>query len=228
MFDNLFKENKGNDNSYKKEYNSNKFNKGNREKKINLFKETPEKMELPKDIVVSNDIAIVLYDNKELPGEIKEKFKELFSKMKDNNVNARIMCINSNELLPLIKESYDDKKVNLVKPWAKFCSVEGYRTWLPSNTDIKLAANYVNKFDNLPAGLKYIKSGYITLLTSYTGKNMAKFVVVYDPFNNGKDKIDYTKSKDTFDLYRIVNNLGGMAIYNVANENEFKTLMDLL
>jgi len=200
-----------------------------REKKINLFKETPEKEEINMDnAVMVNDIAIMLYDNKVIPEDIRIRFKKLFSIFKDKGFNIRILCTNSNELLPIIKDSFDDKKVNVIKPWEKFCDVNDFRVWTPSNTNIKNAANYVNNFDKLPTGIKYIKAAYMTFLTSYTGKNLVKYVLVYDPYYNKKDKLDYKKSKDTFDLYRIVNTLGTMSVYNVAIDDDLKTFLDLI
>ena len=203
------------------------FNKP-KEKKINLFKETPDKQEMDMSKVeMVNDVAIMLYDNKPLPDDIKERFAKLFKLFNEKGINVRIMCTNSNELLPLLKNDFNEKGINLIKPWEKFCDVSGYRTWTPSNTNIRNAANYVNNFDKLPTAIKYIKSAYMTFLTSYTGKHLVKYVLIYDPFYNKKDKLDYTKSKDTFDLFRIVNNVGSMAIFNIMLDDDLKAFLEL-
>jgi len=222
IFDSMFK--KKEDTKEKKP-----FKKFNKEKKINLFKETPNKKEIDMDNVnFVNDVAILLYDNKPLPDDIKDKFKKLFKLLNDKNYNIRLRCVNSNELLPIIKSDYNVKRVNLVKPWEKFCDVKDFRVWTPSNINIEYAANYVNNFDKLPTGLKYIKSSYLTMLTSYTGKHLVKYVLVYDPYFNKKDKLDFTKSKDTYDMYKLVNNIGAMTLFNINDDEELKVFVELL
>ena len=223
MFENMFKEVK-NDKSKK----TTNF-KSEKEKKINLFKETPNKREIdPENINYVNDVAILLYDNQPLSDNIKERFGKIFKLFNSKNINIRIMCINSNELLPIIETSYNPKRVNLIKPWEKYCNIRKFRTWLPSNINIEYAANYVPNFDKLPTGLKYIKASYLTLLTSYTGKHLVKYALVYDPFYNKKDKIDYKKSKDTFDFYRIVKAIEGISIFNVYLDDDLKTFLKLI
>ena len=209
-------------------YEKKTYNKP-KEKKINLFKETPDKEEIDMSKVeMVNDISIMLYDNKPLPDDIKERFVKLFKLFNERGFNVRIMCTNSNELLPIIKNDFNEKRVNLIKPWEKFCDVEGYRVWTPSNVNIKNAANYVNNFDKLPTGIKYIKAAYMTFLTSYTGKHLVKYVLVYDPYYNKKDKLDYKKSKDTFDLYRIANNIGSISVYNIMLDEDLKSFLEVI
>ena len=223
MFENMFKEVDNN-----KPKKNNNF-KPKKEKKINLFKEIPNKKEIDlENINYVNDVAILLYDNQPLPNDIKERFEKLFKLFDNKNINIRIMCVNSNELLPIIDKSYNSKRVNLVKPWEKYCNIDKFRTWLPSNINIEYAANYVPNFDKLPTGLKYIKASYLTLLTSYTGKHLVKYALVYDPFYNKKDKIDYKKSKDTFDFYRIVKAIEGISIFNVYLDDDLKTFLKLI
>ena len=228
MFDDLFKTNGENNNKEKSE--TRQFKKHtSKKKKINLFKEIPDKKPIDVDKVnFRNEVAIVLYDNKELNDEVKYKFKKILDLLNKNNFKIRLLCINSNPILPVVKEIYDKDNVTIVKPWAKYCSVNDFRIWLPSSINIENAANYVNNFDKLPTGIKYIKSAYMTLLTSYTGKDFVKYVLVYDPFNNGKNKLDYNKSKDTFDLYRILKNLDILSYYNIDNLEELKAFVKLI
>jgi len=225
IFDNMFKEKK----EEKKTDKQNRSYTKQKNKKINLFKETPEKKKIDSETVkFVNDVVILMYDNVDLDDSVKEMFQKLFKFLKEKGFNIRILCKNSDKLIPIIKEHFDTKRVNLVKPWENFCPVKDFRTWIPSNININNAANYVPNFDKLSTGLKYIKSAYLTLLTSYTGKHLVKYVLVYDPYYTGKDKLDYKKSKDTFDMYRLLNNLDMIPVYNLANKEDLKTFVSLI
>jgi len=231
IFDNMFKKKGGED---KKQINFNKYKanslkKKDKEKRINLFKETPDKKEIDiESVTFVNDIVILMYENKELDENTKIMFKKLFKLLDEKKYNVRLMCGNSDKLIPLIKDNYNIKRVNMVKPWENFCPIKDFRTWIPSNINIQNAANYINNFDKLSTGLKYIKSAYLTLLTSYTGKHMVKYVLVYDPHYTGKDKLDYKKSKDTYDMYKLLNNIEVVPVYNLANTSDLKTFLDLI
>jgi len=231
IFDNMFKKKDNEDkkqNNFNK-YKSNNFKKNTKEKKINLFKETPDKKEIDvESVTFVNDVAILMYENKDLEENVETIFNKLFKLLDEKKYNVRLLCKNSEKLLPIIKDNYNVKRVNMVKPWENFCSIKDFRTWIPSNINIQNAANYVNNFDKLSTGLKYIKSAYLTLLTSYTGKHMVKYVLVYDPHYTGKDKLDYKKSKDTYDMYKLLNNIETVPVYNLANTNDLKTFVDLI
>jgi len=218
---------------YEKKVKNNQ-KKPNKKKQINLFKEIPDKKKLDLDkLKYNDDIAILLYDSSiSLPDDVKSRFKEMFQLAKEKGINIRGICKNIDVLLGVFKYDIDKNKLRVIKPWKKYCDTgEDIRVWTPSNKNIELAANYVNNFDKLPVGVKYINSALLTLLFSYTGENLAKYIVVYDPYykNPAKDKLDYNKSKDTFNLYRLSKNLDGLlSIYNIANESDFKTLMELM
>jgi len=230
MFDDMFKTNtetkssinNNNNNDYKKKH----FSKS---KKINLFKETPAKKAIDLDKVeFVNDIVIMMHDNNPIDENTKERISKLLKFLKEKDIPIRILCVNSNSILPMVKEIYETEKVKLVKPWKKFCDVDNFKVWTPSNINIENTANYVPNFDKLPTGLKYIKSSYLTMLTSYTGKHFVKYVLVNDPYYNKKDKVDFNKSKETFDMYRVVNAIGSMSIYNIAMDDDLKTFVELV
>ncbi len=227
-FDNMFED------VTKKYEKKVKNNTKSRPKQINLFKETPNKKELDLDkLKYNNDVVILLYDKDvSLPEHIVDRFKTILNTIKEKGLNIRGMCKNIDILLKLFKYNIDKKKMRLIKPWKKFCGTDkDIKEWTPSNTNIELAANYINNFDKLPPAVKYINSALLTLLFSYTGENLAKYIIVYDPYykNPAKDKLDYNKSKDTFNLYRLNKNMDGLLnIYNIANEDDYKNLLELM
>jgi len=233
MDENLFKEKKYNkDYSKYEKKDKQKSNSTSKRNKINIWKDTVEKKKLElEETKVRDDVVIYFYDkllSEDIPADIRQKLIKLIDAIKDKGYNVRIMCINANPILKLLEAKLDKKRINVVKPWEKFCDVKDYRTWLPSDVNIQLAAEYADNFDKLPAAIKSFKSALVTLLTSYTGKDLAKAVFIYDPHYAETGKLDFTKSKDTYDLVRIAKNMGTFAIYNIAKDEEFKTGLEQL
>jgi hypothetical protein len=191
-----------------------------------LFKDTPNKKKLDlENIKVSNDVVIYFYDkisSDDLSKEVKERLVKLINVIKDKGYNLRIFCVNANPILKLIDGKLDVKRVNLIKPWKSYCNLDKYRTWMPSDINIELAAEYASNFDKSPTAIKSIKSALVTLLTSYTGRDLARAVFIHDPYYKPGDKIDFTKSKDTFDLIKIAEAMDVISVYNINNEDEFE------
>jgi len=208
--------------------------KKTKKNKIDLFKETPDPIELdPSTIKKANYITFVINDiSTKIPDDKLNKIEAIFKHLgKDGKgYGIRIYCnkINS-QVFQLVRKYFSYDRTVFVKPWEKYCNVSKFKIFTPSDENIKASVKYVKNFHKLPTGIKYIKAAMLTLLLGPYNNSALKYVLVYDPhYTNPKQNIDFKKSKETSDVYFIINNLKDVHTFDIFNMYKNEDVQDLV
>lgn len=154
------------------------------------------------------------------------KILELLEK---KNYDIRFVCTHARALYDDIKRIFGLERMMHITLWKSFCkdSSETLPLHLVSDTAIKLSAQYVRNYNNLPAGVKYIYGGVITSLFGQDGDRPSSFFITFDPFKSPKGKVDFTKSRDTSNYY-MVSKTFSTEIYNLSEKAEYADIEQIL
>jgi len=218
-------------NSWRSKDNNN-WKKKKRLNEIDLFKKEPvpaEPLDLDK-LKVGKVVTIVFPDkNFEITDEEKKKFWNILKLLDMANYRVRFLCNTVNPILDILPKAIDEDKVEVVKPWDKFCKSGKYKKLFPTDDNIKTASYYYPKFDKLPTAVKFINSALMTVLLGPKNDDALEMAIVYDPYYDGK-KIDFSKSKDTAFWYWFPKKLKdvGVSVYNLAKDEDYYSLVKLL
>ena len=223
-----FKKNNNWKNNKSKNWNKNK------KKGIDLFKELPEPKPIDFEKVKISKTATIAIANKsiKLTDEDIKKFHNVFMLLKDKGYKIRALCNTFNQVLGKFMEIIPYDKVEIVKPWDKFCKTGKYKTLTPTDPNKQAAAYYYNNFNNLPTGGKYLASAMIEVLFGPWNNDALEMVILYDPFYDEENKkIDFENSKDTAFYYWFPKSKfkdWGISIYNLYKDEDYLNLIEVL
>jgi len=203
--------------------------RNNKSKKYNPFKdEIPPKPIDPSSVKPSKSFTFVMNDDN-IDKDKEDMLIKLFNVLKNKGFKVRLYCNKTGKLGNKLMEMFDDENIVIVKPWKKFCPINKYKTWLPSNANYEAAAYYIKNFTKLPPSVKSIATAYITLVLGPYNNSSVEYVLIYDPYSIG-DKIDWKKSMNTSNLITLVKWLKdiNLQLFNLANENDLKDFVNLI
>ena len=149
--------------------------------------------------------------------------------LKESGFKLRLLCNTVNPILDLLKD-YGYENIFIIKPWDNYCKTGSYKSYLPTELNIKAAAYYFDKFDKLPTGIKYLNSALIEVMFGPNNNQALEYIITYDPNYDGK-QINFDLSKDTAFWYWFPKKKFkdfGFSIFNVYNENDYNNLIKML
>lgn len=221
-------------NNYKNnKYNKSNYNK-NKKRGIDLFKENPDPKPIDFEKVKIGKTITIAIANKdlELSDDDKKKFYNIFMLLKDKGYKVRVLCNTFNQVLTEFMKVLPYDKIEIVKPWEKYCKTGKYKTLSPTDLNKQAAAYYYNNFNKLPTGIKYISSALIEVLFGPWNNNALEMAIIFDPFYDEENKkINFDKSKDTsFFLWFPKTKFKdwGLSIYNLAKDEDYLNLVKVL
>ena len=203
--------------------------RNNKSKKYNPFKdEIPPKAIDPSNVKPSKSFTFVMNDDN-IDRDKEDMLVKLFNILKNKGFKVRLYCNKTGKLGNRLMEMFDDENIIIVKPWKKFCPIDKYKTWLPSNVNYEAAAYYIKNFTKLPPSVKSIATAYITLVLGPYNNSSVEYILTYDPYSIG-DKIDWKKSMNTSNLITLVKWLKdiNLQLFNLADENDLKDFVNLI
>jgi len=201
----------------------------NRKKKYNPFKdEIPPKAIDPSKVKPSKSFTFIINDDN-IDSNEKDRLIKLFNILKDKGFKVRIYCNKAGKLGNELLKIFDKDKIVIVKPWKKFCPLDKYKTWLPSNENYEAAAYYIKNFTKLPPSVKSIATTYITLVLGPYNNSSLEYALIYDPYSTG-DKIDWKKSMNTSNIITLSKWLKdiNLQVFNLAVEDDLKDFINLI
>ncbi len=208
--------------------------KKNKKSKFNLFEKVPEPIEIePSEIKRANYITFVTTDtNIKIPNDKLEKIEAVFKQLgkEGKGYGIRIYCNKiNNQIFQLVRKYFNYDRIVFIKPWEKYCNVSKYKIFTPSDLNIQASVKYVKNFHKLPPGVKYMKAALITLLLGPYNNSALKHILVYDPYyTDPRQSIDYKKSKETSDLYFLINDLKEVCTFDIFNFYKDEDIQDLV
>jgi len=184
------------------------------------------------DLKTEDKFVTMVLGNKfyRLSDEEKERFVVISKILKEKKYKLRIICSNVSSIYKELKEVFSDDIIHIT-PWKGYCKeMKDIKQYLSSDSNLKAASFYFNnkmkKYNDLPAGIKLIKSAVIGSLVGIDNNELSHLVIMHDRNYDGR-KIDFKQSQQTSD-YIILSKPLNLNIYRIALPNDYKTLRQLL
>ena len=198
---------------------------------INLW-DKPTVMPLPLDTnkfkTEQKYATVVLANSSYNPTEQERaKFKKIFTSLKNKEYKVRIICNYVRAIHKDMVEILGAENIYHITPWKSYCKEDKTTTmYMPSDLNIRGAANFFKNFQKLNPALQNIMSGIFTTCFGLYNNEPSSMIIMCDPFYDGK-KIDFTKSKDTSN-YIFLSRALSLDIYNIEDDAKFVDVMKLL
>jgi len=207
-----------------------------KEKAINLFEDEVTgkpidfgKLKTDKAVL----IAIANEDDK-IPEEINKELVDILRTLAKKDYKIRSSCRSNKQVLPLIDSLFDYEDIEVYKPWKKFCTVKGFKTFTPTNKNIEAAAYYSKDFNKRPTAVKHIISSFFQSLFGSNNDSVVEYIIIYDPHLKKNDKgyetCDYKLSPGTSDIHFLSYTIKEKPfnIYNINKPEDIKILKEVI
>ena len=162
----------------------------------------------------------------ELNDDVKSLIEKVTSKLKSEGYKLRVICDYMGDAKKVIMDAMG-YNIYYITPWKKYCNLNiKYSIYMPTDDNIKLAANYYKNYHKLPGAIRALLASVVTTVFGLHNNEPSKFIIVYDPYYNGND-IDFNKSKDSSNYYLLAKRLG-LTIINLANKKDVELFKKLV
>jgi len=164
--------------------------------------------------------------------EALKKIKVILELLHKKEYKVRFICNYNRPVYSLLKEVFTMDNLEHVTPWPTFCkdAKEDLPQYLVSDINLEAAAHYVKNFDSKHKGHKLIYGAILTTLFGQENDTPSTYFITLDPYKTdktGRQKIDFTKSKDTANYYLLAKALN-LDIFNLAIDSDYADLEQIL
>lgn len=167
-----------------------------------------------------------------LSDESKTKLKVILELLHKKEYKVRFICNNNRSIYSELKEVFTLDNLEHITPWESYCkeASETLPQYLTSDMNLEAAAHYVKNFDAKHKAHKLLYGALIATLFGLENDSPSTYFITMDPYKTdktGKQKIDFTKSKDTANYYLLAKSLN-LDIFNLAISSDYSDIEQIL